>query len=71
MRNWKNWAKLAGIRAVKTTAQAAMAQIPAAVTIQQVDWKVVLGTAILAGVTSLLTSVVGIPEEKLKRVEKS
>lgn len=64
MRNWKNWAKLAGIRAVKTTAQAAVALIPAAVTIQQVDWMVVLGTAILAGVTSLLTSVAGIPEEK-------
>lgn len=64
MRNWKNWAKLAGIRAVKTTAQAAVALIPAAVTIQQVDWKVVLGTALLAGVTSLLTSVAGIPEEK-------
>lgn len=64
MRNWKKWAKLAGIRAVKTTAQAAVALIPAAVTIQQVDWMVVLGTAILAGVTSLLTSVAGIPEEK-------
>lgn len=64
MRNWKNWARLAGIRAVKTTAQAAVALIPAAVTIQQVDWVVVLGTALLAGVTSLLTSVAGIPEEQ-------
>lgn len=64
MRNWKNWARIAGIRAVKTVAQSAVALIPAAVTIQQVDWKVVAGTAVLAGITSLLTSVAGLPEEE-------
>lgn len=58
----KKWLKAAGIRAVKTAAQTAVALLPAAVT--QVDWKVVAGTAILAGITSLLTSVAGLPELK-------
>lgn len=56
------WAKAAGIRAVKTTAQAAVALLPAAATISQVDWTTVAGTAMLAGVISILTSVAGIPE---------
>lgn len=59
-----NWIKAAGVRAVKTTAQAAVALIPAAVTISQVDWKTVVGTALLAGVVSVLTSIAGIPEVK-------
>ena len=57
----KQWMRAAGIRAVKTTAQAAVALIPAAATISQVDWDVVAGTA-LSGILSLLTSVAGIPE---------
>lgn len=61
--NW-NWFKAAGIRAVKTVAQTAVAMIPAAVTISEVDWLTVLGTAALAGVTSLLTSLAGLPEVK-------
>lgn len=64
--NLKKWAIAAGIRAVKTFAQAAVAMIPAAVTISQVDWKVVLGTAALAAVTSILTSVAGLPEVKVE-----
>lgn len=56
------WAKAAGIRAVKTTAQAAVALLPAAATISQVDWGTVAGTALFAGVISMLTSVAGIPE---------
>ncbi len=56
------WLKAAGVRAVKTTAQAALALIPAAATISQVDWRVVASTALLSGLTSLLTSVAGIPE---------
>ena len=64
--NLKKWAIAAGIRAVKTFAQAAVAMIPAAVTISQVDWKVVLGTAALAAVVSILTSVAGIPEVKVE-----
>lgn len=61
-RDWVEWAHRAGIRAVKTFAQSALATIPAAVTIAQVDWKTVLGTAALAGVLSLLTSLRGLPE---------
>ena len=52
----------AGLRAVKTMAQSAVALIPAAATIGAVDWQVVLGTAALAGVVSLLTSLTGLPE---------
>lgn len=61
-RNWKEWAKRAGVRAVKTVAQSAVALIPASVTITQVDWKVVAGSALLAGLVSMLTSVAGLPE---------
>lgn len=57
-----NWMKAAGIRAVKTMAQTALAMLPAAATIQQVDWIVVAGTASLAGIASILTSLVGLPE---------
>lgn len=60
----KKWLKAAGIRAAKTAAQTAVALLPAAATVTQVDWKVVAGTAILAGITSLLTSVAGLPELK-------
>ncbi len=61
-RDWIEWGRAAGMRAVKTFAQSALATIPAAVTIAQVDWKVVLGTAALAAVTSLLMSLKGLPE---------
>ena len=60
----KTWAKAAGIRALKTVAQTAVAMIPAAVTIGAVDWVTVVGTAALAGVVSLLTSIAGLPEVK-------
>lgn len=61
-RDWKEWAKKAGVRAVKTVAQAAIAGIGAAAAMGQVDWKYVLSAAALAGVLSLLTSIAGIPE---------
>lgn len=61
-RDWKEWWKAAGVRAVKTMAQGALALIPAAATITEVDWTVVISTAALAGVVSLLTSVKGLPE---------
>lgn len=58
----KEWWKAAGIRAIKTIAQTAIALIPAGVMIQEVNWVMVLGTAALAGVLSLLTSLAGLPE---------
>lgn len=58
----KTWWKAAGIRAIKTVAQSAVSLIPATVMITEVDWKVVAGTALLAGLVSLLTSVAGLPE---------
>lgn len=58
----KKWMHAAGIRAVKTVAQTAVALIPAAVSITAVDWGIVIGTSMLAGVVSLLTSVAGLPE---------
>lgn len=62
MKNFKVWIKAAGIRAAKTMAQTAVALLPASATISAVDWKVVVGTAALAGVASVLTSLVGLPE---------
>ena len=62
----KEWMKAAGIRAVKTVAQRAVAMIPVAATVVQVDWKTVIGTAALAGITSLLTSLAGLPEVQRK-----
>ena len=50
----KEWARAAGVRAVKTMAQTAVAMLPAAATITAVDWKTVVGTAALAGVASIL-----------------
>ena len=59
---WIKWLKKAGIRAVKTVAQAAIAGIGTAAAMGQVDWIYVLSAAALAGVLSLLTSVAGLPE---------
>ena len=59
---WTSWLKAAGVRAVKTVAQTAVALIPAAVTIMAVDWIAVVGTSFLAGVVSMLTSLAGLPE---------
>ena len=58
----KKWWKAAGIRAVKTVAQTAVATIGTGAMLSDVNWVVVAGTAALAGVLSLLTSVAGLPE---------
>ena len=58
----KKWAKAAGVRAVKTVAQTAVATIGTAVAMRNVDWKMVVSASVLAGVVSLLTSVAGITE---------
>ena len=61
-RNWKNWLKAAGIRAIKTVAQTAIATIGTAVAIGDVNWVMVGSASVLAGVLSMLTSVAGLPE---------
>ena len=65
MRDWTKWMKAAGIRALKTFCQTAVAMRPASAVITEVGWEAVLGTAALAGVASLLTSLAGIPEEEM------
>ncbi len=68
---WKAWGKAAGIRALRTMAQTAVALIPIGVTVSDVGWFPVLGTAILAGIVSLLTSVAGLPEIRSETESKN
>lgn len=58
----KLWLKAAGVRAIKTMAQTAVATIGSSAVLSAVDWKVVVSASILAGILSLLTSTAGLPE---------
>ena len=60
----RTWWKAAGIRALKTVAQTAVATIGTTAVISGVDWVMVASASVLAGVLSLLTSVAGLPEVK-------
>ena len=62
----KKWIKAAGVRAIKTVAQTAIATIGASVTMGEVNWIMVGSASLLAGVVSILTSVTGIPEVESK-----
>ena len=64
MKNWKTWLKAAGIRALKTVAQTAVATVGTSAMVSDVNWTMVLSTSALAGLLSLLTSVAGLPELK-------
>lgn len=63
---WKNWAKAASIRAIKTVAQTAVATIGTSALLTEVNWTMIVSASILAGVVSLLTSVAGLPELKVE-----
>lgn len=58
----KSWIRAAGIRAIKTIAQTAIATIGTSVVYSEVNWAMVGSSALLAGLLSLLTSVTGLPE---------
>lgn len=61
---WKSWLKAAGIRAIKTVAQTAVATIGTSAVMGDVNWVMVASASALAGILSLLTSIAGIPEVK-------
>ena len=62
-RCWKDWLRKAGIRALKTVAQTALAAIGTSAVISEINWLMVGSTSLIAGVLSLLTSLAGTPEE--------
>ena len=64
MRDWKKWAKAAGVRAIKTMAQTAVATIGTAAVLNDVNGIMVVSASVLAGGVSLLTSLAGLPELK-------
>ena len=64
IKNWKNWIKAAGIRAIKTVAQTALATIGTAAMMGDVNWVMVGSAAVLSGILSMLTSITGLPEVK-------
>ena len=67
----KLWLKAASVRAIKTVAQTAVGVIGASVTMAEVDWKIIISASLLAGVTSILTSIAGLPEVKVEDTEES
>lgn len=62
----KNWLKAAGVRAIKTVAQTAVAMIGTATVFSDVNWLMILSGSLLAGLLSILTSIAGLPEVEVK-----
>ena len=68
---WRQWFKCAGMRAVKTVAQTAVATIGTSVAMGDVNWPLVGSASLLAGLLSLLTSTAGLPELPEPKLEKA
>ena len=64
IKNWKNWIKASGIRAIRTVAQTAIATIGTSALMGDVNWVMVGSASLLAGILSMLTSIAGLPEVK-------
>lgn len=71
MKNWKRWFRAAGVRAVKTVAQTAVATIGTAAALGEVNWIMVGSASVLAGLLSMLTSVAGLPEVRDEAIDDS
>ena len=59
---WKKWIKAAGIRAIKTICQTAIATIGTATVLDEVNWALIVSASLLAGIVSLLSNLSGLPE---------
>lgn len=70
MTNFKKWIAAAGVRALKTVAQTAVATISTSAIMSEVDWPVVASASLLAGILSLLTSIAGLPELEMYEDEE-
>ena len=66
---WKRWLKAAGIRALKTVCQTAIATIGTSAALTEVNWAMVASASVLAGIISLLTSLAGLPEVEPEETE--
>ena len=67
MNNFKRWIAAAGVRALKTVAQTAVATISTSAIMSEVNWPVVASASLLAGILSLLTSIAGLPELEVEK----